>query len=76
MTGPESKLRIANGVIWTYDGTKIDEPILTQCSRLVKQKEVTYMGKAEKIAAIVMVLEDSTERQVDEVYDFIMDELS
>lgn len=33
------------------------------------------MGKAEKIAAIVMVLEESTERQVDEVYDFIMDEL-
>ena len=34
------------------------------------------MGKAEKIAAILMVLEESTERQVDEVYDFIMDELS
>ena len=33
------------------------------------------MGKAEKIAAIVMVLEERTERQVDEVYDFIMDEL-
>lgn len=33
------------------------------------------MGKTEKIAAIVEALEDCTERQVDEVYDFILSEL-
>lgn len=33
------------------------------------------MGKPEKIAAILMVLEEASERQVDEVYDFIMSEL-
>lgn len=34
------------------------------------------MGKSEKIAAILMVLEEATEGQVDEVYDFIMDEIA
>lgn len=57
-----------------------DRAIVTHCSRLRKKKfqhmEVKCMGKAEKIAAIMMVLEEATEGQVDEVYDFIMDELS
>lgn len=33
------------------------------------------MGKTEKIAAIVMVLEEASEGVVDAVYDFIMDEV-
>lgn len=34
------------------------------------------MSKDAKIAAILAALEDATERQVDEVYDFIMDEIA